>query len=103
MIGIVLNPASGGGRGRALAERALGLLGSFGLEGRLYESERAGGIAAQAERAAAECGRVIVAGGDGSLNEAAEAFCGGKAELMLLPCGSGNDFARTLRESYGGK
>ena len=38
MIGIVLNPVSGGGKGEALALRAQDLLEGRGLQGRIYRS-----------------------------------------------------------------
>jgi YegS/Rv2252/BmrU family lipid kinase len=40
--------------------------------------------------------RVIVAGGDGSVHEAATAIAGSGVELAVVPGGSGNDFVRTL-------
>ncbi|MEO2281525.1 diacylglycerol/lipid kinase family protein [Pseudoalteromonas pernae] len=41
--------------------------------------------------------RVIVLGGDGTLNLAVNAFANSTLELALVPCGSGNDFARQWR------
>ncbi|WP_105188686.1 diacylglycerol/lipid kinase family protein [Pseudoalteromonas sp. T1lg48] len=41
--------------------------------------------------------RVIVLGGDGTLNLAANAFAYSDVEVALVPCGSGNDFARQWR------
>ncbi len=50
-----------------------------------------------AESALAEgCQRLLVAGGDGSLQEAAQALVGRDAELAVIPGGTGNDFARSL-------
>lgn len=40
--------------------------------------------------------RIVVAGGDGTIQEAANALIGRPAELAVLPAGSGNDYARTL-------
>jgi diacylglycerol kinase (ATP) len=40
--------------------------------------------------------RILVAGGDGTIHEAANALIGRPAELAVLPAGSGNDYARTL-------
>lgn len=46
---------------------------------------------------AAGTGRVIVGGGDGSLSAAAGVLAGTGAVLGVLPLGTANDFARTLR------
>lgn len=46
---------------------------------------------------AAGTGRVIVGGGDGSLSAAASVLAGTGAVLGVLPLGTANDFARTLR------
>ena len=98
MVGIVVNPVSGGGKSRRLAEEALRLFRDRGVPGRIYESAEAEGIGRQTAAAVADgCDTVVLAGGDGSLSEAVGPLCGGAAELMLLPCGTGNDFARALR------
>jgi lipid kinase, YegS/Rv2252/BmrU family len=47
-------------------------------------------------RRAADIGRVIVGGGDGSLNAVASGLLGTKLPLGVLPLGTGNDFARTI-------
>lgn len=45
---------------------------------------------------AAGCERVVVAGGDGTLNLVANALAGTDVPLGVVPCGSANDFARSL-------
>lgn len=40
--------------------------------------------------------RVVVAGGDGTVHEAANALIGTEAELAVIPAGSGNDYVRSL-------
>jgi YegS/Rv2252/BmrU family lipid kinase len=40
---------------------------------------------------------VVIAGGDGTLNSALPALCGDGAPLGILPMGTANDLARTLR------
>ena len=44
-----------------------------------------------------EPGRLIVAGGDGTVSCAVNAIAGTRLELGVLPYGTGNDFARSLR------
>lgn len=52
-------------------------------------------LASQA--AAADLDAVLVAGGDGTLNEALNALVGSRTALGLLPCGTANVWARQLR------
>lgn len=40
--------------------------------------------------------RLYAVGGDGTLNEVVNGIAGSKAELGIIPCGSGNDAARVL-------
>ena len=60
---------------------------------------RAGGHARELahEAAAAGCELVLAAGGDGTANEVAWGLLGSEVTLGLVPVGSGNGLARTLR------
>jgi len=50
-----------------------------------------------ARRAVAEgCERIVAVGGDGTMNETAQALAGENAALGLVPCGSGNGLALHL-------
>ncbi len=42
------------------------------------------------------CQRLLVAGGDGSLQEAAQALAGSGTAMAVIPGGTGNDFARSV-------
>ncbi|HEX5468685.1 MAG TPA: diacylglycerol kinase family protein [Gaiellaceae bacterium] len=97
----LVNPASANGStGRAwpeLAHRAA----AAGLEGETLTSDGPGGIVRVAERAAGlGAERVVVVGGDGSVNEAASgllaAGAGREVELAVIPRGTGTDFIRTF-------
>ena len=74
---------------------------SAGLDGETLFSEGPGGIAKVAGRAA-EMGakRVVVVGGDGTVNEAANgllaAGAGHEVELAVIPRGTGTDFVHTF-------
>jgi diacylglycerol kinase (ATP) len=59
--------------------------------------ERPGDIAQLIERHAAEVDCVIVGGGDGSMNAAAPALVETGLPLGILPMGTANDLARTLK------
>ena len=45
---------------------------------------------------AAGATRIVIAGGDGTVHEAANAIIGTKTELAVIPAGTGNDYARSL-------
>lgn len=40
--------------------------------------------------------KIIAVGGDGTVNEVLNGIVGGRASLGILPCGTGNDFAKTI-------
>jgi len=98
---VIVNPSSRNGatgrRWNALQPQLRGVLGPFEVEHTRgpRDAER---IAREGVRAGIE--RVIVAGGDGTMNEVVSgllaAELGGCAELGLLPLGTGGDFARSL-------
>jgi len=95
---IIVNPAAAGGRlGRewsATAER----LAEWGLSAPVVFTEAPGHATDLAAAAIAEgVGRIVVAGGDGTVCEAAEGLHrAGDGELAILPLGTGNDAARSL-------
>jgi diacylglycerol kinase family enzyme len=80
-------------RGRVVIQKAL----SADHEVRMVETNRRG-HATRLSRAAARDGTdvVVVLGGDGTLNEAANGLAGTATALAPLPGGSTNVFARTL-------
>lgn len=94
-IAIVLNPASGRGRGA----RTRALLESWAQQrgASLFQTRRAGDatqLAHQAARNGADL--VVAAGGDGTLGEVLNGIMGSGARLGVVPLGTGNDFARTI-------
>ncbi|MER8708053.1 diacylglycerol kinase family lipid kinase [Mesorhizobium sp. M1088] len=102
-VAVVLNPIAGGGRlKRHWPEVAASLKTHFG-DFELRETQAEG----DAERLALDLAAigfelVIAAGGDGTASEVADGLLkafresGRTAELGLLPCGTGIDFARGL-------
>lgn len=96
---IIVNPAAAGGRLGREWPRLEKKLASSGLdpetmftEAPYHAAELAAGVATNGGE------RILVAGGDGTVCEAAEglAASGGRCELAILPLGTGNDGARTL-------
>jgi diacylglycerol kinase (ATP) len=92
----VLNPRAGLGARRARQA----LQGTHPVWGAIEVRETSHpGHARSLAREAVEAGAdvVLAVGGDGTANETAEALLGTRAALGLVPMGSGNGLARTLR------
>jgi diacylglycerol kinase (ATP) len=63
----------------------------------IVPTERGGHATELARQAVADgCGTVVAFGGDGTMNEVAQALVDTRVTLALLPCGSGNGLARHL-------
>ena len=99
---VILNPVSG--RGQALRHQAdiVRLLEQNGMRHSIAVSAFHGHtIELTAQAIAAGCRRLLVAGGDGSLNEAVngilgqDEIAGTDVLLAALPVGTGNDWARS--------
>jgi diacylglycerol kinase (ATP) len=97
---IIVNPASAGGAtGDAWPRAASDVRRHFGPFEVAFT--RRGGEAVEIAEREARAGRalLIACGGDGTVNEVANGILrsGARAELGLLPSGTGGDFRRTLR------
>jgi len=95
---IIVNPAAAGGRlGREWSQTGK-RLAQWGLEAPVVFTEAPGHATELAAAAVADgVTRIVVAGGDGTVCEAAEGlYRAGAGELAILPLGTGNDGARTL-------
>lgn len=97
-IHFIFNPYSGSLRRNA---NVLPLLRDFvgrrQLDAELRVTEGPGHATVLAREAvAAGCDRVVAVGGDGTMNEIAQALVHSPTALALVPCGSGNGMARHL-------
>ncbi|WP_353268374.1 diacylglycerol kinase family protein [Gemmatimonas sp.] len=98
MIGVLVNPAAGGGRAKAravLVARALAESGDV----RLFETRARGDERALAIEACDAGARIVaVVGGDGSSHHAARGLLesGAPIPLAIFAAGTGNDFVKTL-------
>jgi diacylglycerol kinase (ATP) len=94
---LFLNPTAGRGRAGKRAQRIGELLGRTGVPVEVHESQGVGDLEEQVRRHVEQGGqRIVVAGGDGSIHEAANGILrgGGIAALGVIPSGTGNDFAK---------
>jgi diacylglycerol kinase (ATP) len=94
---LIYNPTAGRGRARRHIAEAESLLRARGAQLDIEASSSAADLTRIArESSAAGFDRVVVCGGDGSLNLAVREFDLARGTLALLPQGSGDDFARVL-------
>lgn len=89
---LLVNPQAR--KGRQSADAVVAILQQQGIE----VIRPAGGLTLKEAvlRYASEVDKVIVGGGDGSLNGVADALCQTGLPLGILPLGTANDLARTL-------
>jgi diacylglycerol kinase (ATP) len=99
---LVANPTSGGGRARAIAERARGVMLSEGVDVDLVVPE---GIDAMRESVAAAVESaptgIVACGGDGTVHlvlqgAASHSTAIHSTAMAIIPAGTGNDVARSL-------
>jgi diacylglycerol kinase (ATP) len=96
-VAVLISPAAGRGRARAVSDAVLDSLRAGGLKPRVLAAT----TGAEAERQAAEAvaagiGAVVAVGGDGSAHAALQAVAGTTTPLAVVPAGTGNDLALAL-------
>ena len=98
-IRFIINPCSGRNARRPWLARHIGeFISSHRLNASVVLTSAAGHATQLAREAlAAGCDRIVAVGGDGTMNETAQALLNAPAALGLIPCGSGNGLARHLR------
>jgi YegS/Rv2252/BmrU family lipid kinase len=93
----IFNPCSGRRRNARLLPVVRALIAERALDADLVTTKGPGHATDLANEAvAAGCRRVVAVGGDGTVNEVAQALVNTHAALALVPCGSGNGLARHL-------
>lgn len=94
----IFNPCSGRNRRRPwLATSIREFISARSLDAELVTTDAPGHATELAREAAhAGCEQVVAVGGDGTMNEVAQALLHTPAALALVPCGSGNGLALHL-------
>lgn len=94
---LIYNPSAGRGRARRHIAEAEALLRARGARLDIEASNSPADLTRIArDSSAAAYDRVVICGGDGTLNLAVREFDLSRGTLALLPQGSGDDFARVL-------
>lgn len=92
---IMVNPISGQKNGYKKAIIVQKLLKKYNIESEIICSEYKGHLTKIAsEKSSKEQIRFYSIGGDGTLNEIVSGIIGTDSEIVVLPCGTGNDFSR---------
>ena len=94
---VLVNPSSGRGKGAAMGNRIRQTLKEAGIPYQSFDTEKSGDAVTIA--AALPVGffdRLLVVGGDGTLNEVVRGLKDKALPLALFPAGTGNDAARLL-------
>lgn len=97
---LFLNPAAGRGRGRKNASAIQNLLTQQGVQTTLIQSNAIGEMEEQIlAHASSRSTPILVAGGDGSVNEAINGILRARSDIPfgLIPIGTGNDFAKSCQ------
>lgn len=94
---MLINPISGTRNKKDICNLALSRLKKSGIDLDIVQTQHKGhGAEIAADAAGRGMDIVIVAGGDGTVNEVASVLMHTDTSLGIIPCGSGNGLARTL-------
>lgn len=99
----IINPNAGNDDQKKLISRMQSTFRMIDDEMKIVETEKAGDAREFAEKASKMYGSdcvVVCCGGDGTVHEVVNGLCGTDTALMILPLGTGNDFAKKV---YGTK
>jgi len=96
-VAVLVNPASGKGKGGRSAAELGALLHRKGIDAALLVAGSAEESLEMARKAVADgVDAVVAAGGDGTVNLALQAVAGTQTPLAIVPVGTGNDNAALL-------
>lgn len=94
---ILANPVSGKGKSLVVANRIKTLLEKYNIKSEVFVSEYKGNLTKIAKDLSNKykC-RFYSVGGDGTLNEIVSGIVGTTSEVVVIPCGTGNDFIKSI-------
>ena len=96
-VAVLVSPAAGRGRARAVGGAVVDALREAGLTPRVLPATTGAEAEKQAAAAVADgTGAVVAVGGDGSAHAAVQAVAGTGTPLAVVPAGTGNDLALAL-------
>lgn len=95
---IIINPTSGTGKQKSALKAIEKKIDRINFDYEIKETQYAHHATEIARQAAADSYDIVVAvGGDGTVNEVAQGLVGTQTKMGIIPCGSGNGLARSLK------
>ena len=94
---IFANPFSGNKKGLSKAKSVQLILKKYNIDSEIIESEYPGFFTKKARELSSisKC-RIYVIGGDGTINEVVNGIVNTTSEIVIIPCGTGNDFLKSI-------
>lgn len=92
----IVNPNSGGGKALKVVENIKKICEEDNLEYEIFFTDGPNDATRIAKKFRFSSNIIYSVGGDGTLNEVVNGIVGTKNMLGIIPCGSGNDFYKTL-------
>lgn len=97
MYKVIINPAAGKGSSLTMWSKIEGRLKGFKIDySSVITTKRGEAVKLAAETASKGFDKLLVIGGDGTLNEVVNGIQGYPLTIATIPTGSGNDFAKML-------
>ena len=98
MLTLIVNPIAGNGLAQKTHERARAFLSGRAIEFSSFVTRAPGEAEALCRSLAGKSGQAVaVLGGDGTLNEVVNGLAQSEITCLLVPCGTGNDFAKAMK------
>ena len=94
----IVNPISGKGKALKTVERIEKVCKEKNIEYEIHYTKASGDATKIARKYFFTKNIIFSVGGDGTLNEVVNGIIGSKNMLGVIPCGSGNDFYKTLEK-----
>lgn len=96
MDAVIANPLAGRGRVYKKLEEVKKILNDLDLEYEIFQTERPGQAIDYAKEVlnSGKYRRIIILGGDGTINEVIQPLVGSNIQILPIPLGTGNDFVK---------
>ncbi len=96
MDAVIANPLAGRGKVHKKLEEVKKILNDLDLDYEIYQTEKPGQAIDFAKKVldSGKYKRIIILGGDGTINEVIQPLVGSDIQILPIPLGTGNDFVK---------